>query len=172
MIPVKWKEYFSFGNKSLAYAWQIILGCTVVWWTLYLLHDDRKVWALISVIIVTEPQIDDLRKATFSRIINTLSGCAIGLAFIYIAHINFWSLVGAITVSVLISTSFKLYPASWKLAPVTVAIIMVPSILEHSTWHEAMIYSFQRTGEILFGTLVAFLLGTLFNRLRRNNVPI
>src|ERR1700733_10350492 len=122
MIPAKLKQYFSFSNKSLLYVWRIIAGCTIVWWSLYYLHDDRKIWALISVIVVSEPEVENLRKATFSRIINTVSGCIIGLVFIYFANINFWSLMGAIAVSVLVSTSFKHYPASWKLAPVTVAI--------------------------------------------------
>ena len=134
----------------------------------------EKYGPLISVIVVSEPEAVRIccKASLFSRIINTVSGCVIGLAFIYFANINFWSLMGAIAVSVLVSTSFKHYPASWKLAPVTVAIVMVPSIIEHSTWHNAMIFSLQRTGEILFGTLVAFLLGVLFNRIRKNNVPI
>ena len=120
--------FFSFSNKTLVYPFRILLGCSIVWWSLYFLHDSRKIWAVISVIVVTDPDIDTLRAGTISRIVNTLVGCVTGIAFIYFAGVNFWSLMGAVTVSVLLSTSFRNYPSSWKLAPSTVAIIMVPSI--------------------------------------------
>lgn len=164
-------SFFSFSNRSLVYPFRILLGCTIVWWSLYYLHDSRKIWAVISVIVVTDPDIDALRTGTISRIVNTLLGCLTGIAFIYFAGVNFWSLMGAITLSVLLATSFKNYPASWKLAPSTVAIIMVPSISESITWHEAMLVSLTRTGEVLYGTLVAFLLGVALSMIRKKYFP-
>lgn len=163
--------FFSFSNKSLVYPFRILLGCSIVWWSLYYLHDSKKIWAVISVIVVTDPDIDTLRAGTISRIVNTLVGCITGIAFIYIAGINFWSLMGAITMSVLLSTSFKNYPSSWKLAPSTVAIIMVPSISINTTWQEAMEVSLARTAEVLYGTLVAFLLGITLSYIRKKYFP-
>ena len=153
------------------YPFRILLGCTIVWWSLYYLHDSRKIWAVISVIVVTDPDIDTLRIGTVSRIVNTLVGCLTGLLFIYVAGVNFWSLMAAIMVSVLLSTSFKNYPSSWKLAPSTVAIIMVPSISEYITWQAAMEVALARTGEVLYGTLVAFLLGVALSTIRKKYFP-
>ncbi|CAN5393289.1 hypothetical protein BH11BAC1_BH11BAC1_04470 [soil metagenome] len=164
-------KILSFSNKSIVYPFRILLGCTIVWWSLYYLHDSRKIWAVISVIVVTDPDIDTLRIGTVSRIVNTLVGCLTGLAFIYLAGVNFWSLMAAIMVSVLLSTSFKNYPASWKLAPSTVAIIMVPSISENITWQAAMEVALARTGEVLYGTLVAFLLGVALSAIRKRYFP-
>lgn len=161
----------SFSNKSIVYPFRILLGCTIVWWSLYYLHDSRKIWAVISVIVVTDPDIDTLRIGTVSRIVNTMVGCVTGLLFIYVAGVNFWSLMAAIAVSVLLSTSFKNYPASWKLAPSTVAIIMVPSISENISWQAAMEVSLTRTGEVLYGTLVAFLLGVALSAIRKKYFP-
>jgi uncharacterized membrane protein YccC len=163
--------FFSFSNKSLVYPFRIVLGCTIVWWSLYYLHDSRKIWAVISVIVVTDPDIDTLRTGTISRIVNTLVGCITGIGFIYFAGVNFGSLMAAIAVSVVLSTSFKNYPSSWKLAPSTVAIIMVPSISESITWQNAMEVSLARTGEVLYGTLVAFLLGIALSMVRRKFFP-
>jgi uncharacterized membrane protein YccC len=164
-------RFFSFSNKTLVYPFRILLGCTIVWWTLYYLHDSRKIWAVISVIVVTDPDIDSLRAATISRIVNTTMGCLIGIFFIYIAGVNFWSLMGAIGTSVVMSTSFKNYPSSWKLAPSTVAIIMIPSISDSIAWKEAMQISLARTGEVLYGTLVAFLLGIILSSIRKKYFP-
>ncbi len=161
------KNFFSINNKSFIFAFRILLGSIIVWYSLYYLNDNHKIWALISVIVVTDPDIDSLRSATISRIINTIAGCAIALFFMSITGANFFSLLAALTVSVLISTSFKKYPASWKLAPVTVAIVMVPSIAEGVPWSLSMVVALQRTAEILFGTLIAYGLGRLISAIKQ-----
>ena len=159
-------KIFSFSNKPLLYAFRIVLGCSIVWWTLWQVRDSKEIWAFISVIVVSDPDFDSVRSSTISRVVNTMMGCILGLIFIYVAGVNFASLIAAITVSVLISTSFKNYPASWKLAPVTVAIIMIPAITIHSPWKEAMEVALARTGEVLYGCLVAFVLAWLLEKFK------
>jgi uncharacterized membrane protein YccC len=156
-----------FSRNSLLYVFRIVLGCLIAWWVLTLLHIDKKEWALISVIIVSEPDFINLRSNTISRVINTLSGCVVGLLFLLITGVNFHSLIIAISASVLISTSFPKYPSSWKLAPVTVVIVMVPSVLDHAPLREALIVALTRAGEVLEGCIVAFLLGLLFSLLHQ-----
>ena len=156
-----------FTRQSLLYVFRIVLGCLLSWWVLNLLHIEKKEWALISVIIVSEPDFVNLRSNTISRMINTLSGCAIGLLFLLITGVNFHSLIIAITASILISTSFPKYPSSWKLAPVTVVIVMVPSILEHMLLREALVIALTRASEVLVGCIIAFLLGLMFATLNQ-----
>jgi uncharacterized membrane protein YccC len=155
-------KHFSFKREAIAYAIRILLGSVIVWWSLYYLHDDKKVWALISIIVVSDPDFSTVRKTIVARTINTVTGGALGILFILLFGINVWSLFAAITVAVIISTSFKNYPASWKLAPVTVVIVMAPSIMEGNAWREAMTIALTRTGEVLYGCLVAYLLGIFF----------
>jgi len=155
-------------NKSLLYAFRIVIGCLIVWWSLNAVGDAKKIFAVISVIVVSEPDPDLLRKSAVSRIINTLIGCALGLLSMSVLGINLWSLMIAITISVLISTSFKNYPTSWKLAPATVAILIVPAITEHEPYSLAMQVALVRTGEVLYGSLVAFLLGLFLTFWRKN----
>jgi uncharacterized membrane protein YccC len=160
-------KYFSINNKSLVYAFRVLLGCTIVWWSLYYLHDDKKMWALISVIMISEPDFDIVRSGTISRMVNTVVGCALGLLFIYLAGPSFLSLIAAIGVSVIISTSFRRYPTSWKLAPVTVIIVMVPSLVDNMTLRDDTVIALTRTGEVLYGSLVAFLLAGAFHLIER-----
>ena len=161
--------YFSFNKKAFSYGIRILLGSTIVWWSLYYLHDPKKVWALISVIVVSDPDFSNVRVAMVSRIINTITGCFLGLIFIFLTGVNFWSLMTAITVAVIISTSFKNYPSSWKLAPITVVIVMTPAIIENAAWKDAFIIALTRTGEVLYGSLIAFLLGLLFWYIKKRN---
>jgi uncharacterized membrane protein YccC len=156
-------------NKPLLYASRIILGCLVVWWSLNAVGTATKVFAIISVIVVSEPDFDLLRQSAVSRIINTVIGGALGLLGMYLLGINLWSLIVALMLSVLISTSFKKYPTSWKLAPATVAIVIVPAITGHEDYKIAMLVALERTGEVMYGCLVAFLLG-LFLAFWRNKL--
>ena len=158
-------SFFSLNSKSPFYVFRIVIGCSIVWASLFFLPDHRKLFALISVIVVTEPDVNLLLDAVRSRVINTLTGCALGLLFIYISP-TFLSMMIAISVSVLISTSFKKYPASWKLAPVTVVLVMISALEENISIREAMVIALSRTGEILYGSMVAVLLSVGANFFR------
>jgi uncharacterized membrane protein YccC len=156
-------RYLILHNKSLLYAFRIVIACLVVWWSLDAVGAATKIFALISAIVVSEPDPDLLRQSAVSRIINTVIGGALGLLSMLLLDINLWSLIIAITISVLISTSFKNYPTSWKLAPATVAIIIVPAITGHEEYKLAMQVALERTAEVMYGCLVAFLLGLVLN---------
>jgi uncharacterized membrane protein YccC len=158
-------------RNSLLYVFRIVLGCLIAWWSLSLMHVETTQWALISVIIVSEPDFVNLRNNTVSRIINTVAGCAIGLLFLLIAGVTFTSMMLAITAAILVSTSYPKYPSSWKLAPVTVVIVMAPSIAQHAALHVALNIALLRAGEVLIGCVVAFLLGLLFARLHSLRLP-
>src|ERR1700744_5133908 len=108
---------FRFTRNTLLYVFRIVLGCLISWGFLELLGTDRREWALISVIIVSEPDFVNLRNNTVSRVVNTLSGCAIGMIFLIITGVSFTSMMIGITASILISTSFPKYPGSWTLGP-------------------------------------------------------
>ncbi|HEV7229872.1 MAG TPA: FUSC family protein [Bacteroidia bacterium] len=155
-------KYFTLNNKALAFITRILLGSVIVWWSLYYLHDNKKVWALISVIVVSDPDFNAVRLTVIARVVNTIMGCLLGLLFIYLLGVTIWSLLCAIAVSVLLSTSFKKYPSSWKLAPVTVVIVMTPSVVENALPDQAISIALIRTAEVLYGSLVAFVLGFVF----------
>jgi uncharacterized membrane protein YccC len=160
-------KYFEINTKGIAFVTRILLGSVIVWWSLYSVHDPKKVWALISVIVVSDPDFKTVRVTVIARIVNTFMGCLLGLLFIYLLGVNIWSLLAAIGVSVLLSTSFKNYPSSWKLAPVTVVIVMAPSVVENTLWREAIPIALTRTAEVMYGSLVAFGLGFIFLLLGR-----
>lgn len=164
-------QHFFISRRQVLYIIRILLGVTIVWWSLFFIHDDRKLWALISVIIVSESDFELVRTSTLARMINTIVGCAIGLLFTYVTGSSFWSLVAGIGAAVFISTSFKKYPTSWKLAPVTVLIVMSPIVLEHISLRSDTLIALTRTGEVLYGSLVALALGGLFHLIERRWLP-
>src|SRR5215813_15376502 len=89
---------------GLHYAVRICIGRTVVWLLLRSLSDADAdaIWAVISVIVATEPQMQTAVFAFMSRIVNTVIGCTIGLTFLLVAGPEVWVLPLALTVTVLV----------------------------------------------------------------------
>jgi len=158
--------------SGLQYAVRILIGCAIVWFVLDRVNHPNSLWAVISVIIVTEPELSAAFLAFNSRIVNTLIGCAIGLSFLYLLGPSHWSILLGIVVSVVICTSFIRVPGSWRVAPVTVAILMTPSVLDGGR-AAGLVTAIDRTEEVLLGSAVALLLtyvASIIQRLIRHAV--
>jgi uncharacterized membrane protein YgaE (UPF0421/DUF939 family) len=139
------------------YALRILIGCVVAWLVFGRLHHPNPLWALISVIIVTEPELAAAFLAFNSRIVNTLVGCAVGMLFLYFFGASYWSVLIGIIFSVIICTNFIRVPGSWRVAPVTVAILMVPSV-HGMDRHASLMVAIDRMEEVLLGSAVALLI--------------
>jgi uncharacterized membrane protein YccC len=139
------------------YAVRILIGCVIVWFVFGRLNHANPLWALISVIIVTEPELGAAFLAFNSRIVNTLIGCAIGLLFLFVLGNSFWSILLGIIVSVILCTYFIRVPGSWRVAPVTVAILMVPTV-HGLDRHAGLMIAIDRMEEVLLGSAVALLI--------------
>ncbi|MFT4032771.1 MAG: FUSC family protein [Siphonobacter sp.] len=161
--PQALSEIVSLKKTAFLYAFRILLGGVIAWIVLDLLRIEKKEWALISVAIVSEPDFGDLRRNTISRVINTVTGCAIGIIFLFLVGINLYSLFTAVTFAILFSTLIRKYPSSWKLAPSTVIFIMTPSIMQQVQVEEALHVALLRTAEVLIGCVVALILGLFFS---------
>ena len=149
------------GNSETPSGWQyagrILLGCTIAWYALHLMHLHNPLWALVSVILVTEPELSAAWLAFVSRIVNTLIGVAIGLPLMYLFGPEFWSVLLGIALSVVICTRLIKVPGSWRIAPVTVAIVMVPSVLAASR-RAGLSAAIDRAEDVLLGSAVALLI--------------
>ena len=64
---------------GLHYAVRIFIGTTTLWILLRKIGDTHAIWAMISLIIVTEPDVHIALTTFKARIFNTLLGCAIGM---------------------------------------------------------------------------------------------
>jgi uncharacterized membrane protein YccC len=158
--------------SGLQFAVRILIGCVIVWFVLDRVNHPNPLWALISVITVTEPELSAAFLAFNSRIVNTLIGCAVGLSFLYLLGPSYWSILLGIIVSVIICTSLIRVPGSWRVAPVTVAILMTPSVLGGGR-AAGLAAAIDRTEEVLLGSAVALLItyvAFLIQRLIRRSI--
>jgi uncharacterized membrane protein YccC len=152
--------------SGLQYAVRILIGCVIVLFVLQRIHHSNPLWALISVIIVTEPELSAAFLAFKSRLANTLIGCAVGLSFLYLLGPSHWSILLGIIVSVILCTHFIRVPGSWRVAPVTVAVLMTPSVLGGGR-AAGLVVAIDRTEEVLLGSAVALLITYIASLIQR-----
>ncbi|HXW17184.1 MAG TPA: FUSC family protein, partial [Candidatus Acidoferrales bacterium] len=86
---------------GLALAIRILVGAGIVWLIVQTVGHRDPLWAMISVVIVSDVQLDATVIAFRGRAVNTLIGCAVGLAFLYILGPASWSILLAMSVAVL-----------------------------------------------------------------------
>jgi uncharacterized membrane protein YgaE (UPF0421/DUF939 family) len=137
---------------GLHYAVRILVGTTVVWLVLRWVGDVNPVWAVISLIMVTEPQTASTWKALLARLANTVIGCGTGLLFLLVAGPENWVVPLALTATVLICTYLIRVPLTWRVGPVTAALVLTTGVVEKSR-ESGLETAGLRVGEVLLGAL-------------------
>jgi uncharacterized membrane protein YccC len=144
---------------------KLSLGFALLWLAREELHGD-PLWAYISLIVVSAEPASGSWKASVARFTNTLVGGAIGLAALWALPLSPVSVGLAVAVTVFAGSAFLGSPTSWKLAPVTTAIVMGQAILQNSR-EIGLESGSRRVLQVLVGSLLAVLISLAFDRLER-----
>jgi uncharacterized membrane protein YgaE (UPF0421/DUF939 family) len=140
--------------SGLHYAARVVVSSAIVWFLLARLAHVDPVWGLISAVVVTDLKAQSAWTNFVSRMLNTLIGCLLGLLFLQLFGSSAWVVIAAMAVTVIISTDLVRVPVSWRIAPITAAIVMTPAYYTHSG-HAALTIALERTGSVLVGSAVA-----------------
>jgi uncharacterized membrane protein YccC len=159
-------RHFSLSEKSLFYAVKTLLGSCICWYGTLALGIDNPIWAVISVIIVSDADLSGTATLAKVRVINTAVGCGTGL--ISLLFFGYSPLVCLLTasVTVLLITSLQYYPSNWRLAPVTVVILM-NAAQQAGDKKEAILLALTRAAEIGIGCAIALILAFAFSHLAK-----
>jgi uncharacterized membrane protein YccC len=153
--------------SGLRYAVRVLISGVLVWLILGGLAHADPLWGLISAVVVTDLKVRSAMTNFVSRMLNTLIGCGTGLLFLKLFGASPWVVLAAMAVSVILSTDLVRVPISWRIAPITAAIVMMPANLSHST-HAGLAAALERTGDVVIGSVVAvavsFATGPLLRR--------
>jgi len=166
---------FNFINprkNALVYLIKILSGSLILWYGLRACGLPEPYWAMISLIIVTEPDMI-VAKANFrARLINTISGAIIACLCLVIFGATFLSLLIALTTAVLVAMLWQNYPSNWRLGPATVVILMSAAFAGGGL-HEELHLALLRVSEVIAGSTVALLQTVIYigfvNRLRHGD---
>jgi uncharacterized membrane protein YccC len=143
-------------ENALLYVVKLITGSMIVWYGLRAAGVTEPYWAMISLIVVTEPDVVVAKKNVRARLINTANGTVVACAALLAFGASFLSMMVAMTVSVLIAMIWQNYPANWRLAPNT-AVILMAAALHGTGLPEEVRLAMYRVMEVVTGSAVALL---------------
>ena len=143
-------------KNSLVYLIKILSGCLILWFGLRAIGFHSPYWAMISLIIVTEPDITQAKANFRARLINTLSGCVVACVALIIFGATFWAMLIALTGAVIIAMLWQNYPSNWRLGPATVVILM-SAAFSGAGLHQELNLALLRVVEVITGSTLALL---------------
>jgi uncharacterized membrane protein YccC len=143
-------------ENALLYVVKLITGSIIVWYGLRAVGVTEPYWAMISLIVVTEPDVIVARKNVRARLINTANGAVVAVITLFAFGASFFSMMVAMTVAVLIAMAWQNYPANWRLAPNT-AVILMAAALHGNGLPEEVKLAMYRVLEVITGSMVALL---------------
>lgn len=152
------------GPIGVRYALRIFVGAIVLWEVFGLFGDRAPIWAMVSMVMVSEIELHASVVATGRRVGHMAVGCAIGLIFLFVFDAGLWQLAVAAALSSL--ASFYLVPigGNWRTAPVATVIVMGADF-SHFARHAGLPGALVRSAEVLGGCLVALAVSWAANKI-------
>ncbi|KAF3997578.1 FUSC family protein [Glaciimonas immobilis] len=149
-------QFISPRKNAFLYLIKILTGSLISWYGLRAVGIAEPYWAMISLIVVTEPDIA-LAKLNFkARVINTINGAVVACLTLVLIGASFFSMLIALSISILVAMLLHNYPANWRLGPATVVILMSAAV-EGTGLNQELSLALLRVGEVLAGSSVALL---------------
>jgi uncharacterized membrane protein YccC len=159
-------EFISPKKNALVYIIKIVCGSLILWYGLPPLGFEEPYWAMISLIIVTEPDMNLARANFKARLINTLTGAAAACISLLLFGPTFHAMLIAMVVTVAIAMLWQNYPSNWRLGPITV-VILLSAAFTGSGVHEELHLALLRVTEVIVGSIVALLQGAVYVQVQK-----
>jgi uncharacterized membrane protein YccC len=145
---------------GLHLALNIFVSTSVLWLILRRGANTNPIWAIASMVAVSDPQMPLAYQNFRGRILNTLLGGAVGLTFLLVGGSNVWKLPVAMAATVLLSSYVIQVPLNWRIAPTTTALIIASGLVQHSKISGAEA-GISRVAEVTLGCIVGILVAWL-----------
>jgi len=155
---------FLLNQKSIIYASKIFFCTMICWYGLILIGIQNPIWAVITVFVVSDPSLTTTFGLAKVRIINTIVGCIFGLSSILFFGYSPLTMILTAVITVFCVNLITRYPVNWRLAPVTVVILMDAGRLA-TTHEEEFHYVLMRLLEIGVGSTVALGMAGIYTKL-------
>lgn len=154
------------GTAGIRYALRMFFGTLVLWELFGLAGDYAPIWALVSMVMVSEIEMHASVLATFHRAAHMAVGCCVGLVFLTVWHPGVWQLALACMLSAVVSFYLMHIGGNWRTAPVATVIVMGAGFV-HFTRNAGLHEGLIRTSEVLGGCLVALAVSWAANNIWR-----
>jgi uncharacterized membrane protein YccC len=162
-VMKNFKNFIDGDLLGVHFAVRIFVSAIVLWMLLRLWVDTSPIWAISSMIAVSDPHVKQALLAFRGRIINALLGCITGLLFLVVGGTSEWKIPLALLVSVLLSSYLVRVHAMWPQAPITAAIVIAGGLTERSKLTGVEV-GLRRGAEVMLGCVVALAVTWIFSK--------
>jgi hypothetical protein len=131
----------------------IFVGSTVLWLLLHVFAGLNPIWAIASLVASSDPQVSKAFANFRARLLNSVFGCAVGIAFVAVGGASEWKLPFAMAASALVSTYVVRVPTMWRQCPITAALVVASALTQHSSL-TGLELGMRRVGEIILGCML------------------
>ena len=146
--------FFERNALGLHYAVRIFLGTAFLWLILGPQRDTQPLWAVISMIFVTEPLLKNALETFRYRLTNTALGCLVGLILLGLIGPHNWLLPLGVMITAFSATFLPQSATSWRTAPIAATIVLASGLTTHSKMFSVHI-AVQRAFEVFLGGVTA-----------------
>jgi uncharacterized membrane protein YccC len=154
-------------GAGLWYVSKILVGSLLAWFGLPLVGISHPYWAIITICIASDPDLQTATQLATARFLNTVVGGTIGLAGLLLGGLRPLTLFVCLGLTTLIVTTLPRYPKNWRLAPVTVVIIMEVAVLEGSSRAMEAHIAIERIVQVFAGCVITLGLAWVMTRFIR-----
>ncbi len=161
-ITAPFRKFLARDPLAVHYAVRIFLGTAFLWILLQRLGDTHAIWAIISMVFITEPHIKNALENFRLRLYNTFVGCGIAILALTVAGPRHWILPIGVTLAVLLSTRAPESPASWRSTPIAAGVVLTAGLTAQS-WSVGLQIALIRAGEVLLGGATAIVIAWLMS---------
>lgn len=138
----------------------VSLGALLLGVTFWSFNTD-PMWAIISFVLVYDPDVQSALKAGLSRLALTVLGSVLAMGAVYAFGLHKWVLPLSLALTALICSTFLRSRAGWRVVLVTVALIVGSSLLQPSIGPYIAV---TRSIEVTGGSLLAIVFSALAAR--------
>lgn len=158
--------FFTSNITGIHYAVRIFIGTLLLWILSKALHNSSSLWAIISLIIVTEPQMRLAWLAFRTRLINTFMGSVVGFLMLAFVPPAAWeyAFVPTLSLTALISTYINRVQQGWRIAPITTALVISAAMTQQSA-ADGIHFALLRTAEVFLGSAMALVVTVIMARI-------
>ena len=157
------RNYLLGNSAGIHYTVRIFIGTALVWYISGLVRSPNALWAIISVIIVTEPLPHTAWIAFRTRILNTFIGSLIGFCVLVFAGATPLMLIASLSFTALLSTYINHGQQGWRIAPITTALVVSAGMQQSAAM--GMDTALSRTLEVFLGSAIALIIALLMARI-------
>lgn len=151
-------------TAELAKVLAVALGALLLGVTFWAFDNTDPMWAIISFILVYNPDAQAALRAGLSRLALTAFGSVLAMGSVILLGLHKWLLPVSLAIAAVVCSIFLRSRSGWRIVLVTVALIVGSSLLQP---HLGPYIAVTRSLEVTGGSLLAIAFSALTARFSR-----